>query len=153
MTIAPIRHAVTVKAAPDKAFALFAGQMERWWPVGRTVGQKPHVAIIIEPRPEGRWFERDADGNETQWGKVLVWEPPTRLLLGWQLNSSWTYDPGLLTEVELTFVAEPGGGTKVSLEHRDLERFGVDAEKVAGLIGNGWPTLMGQFANWANADA
>lgn len=151
MTIAPIQHAVRVKAAPDKAFALFASQMERWWPVGRTVGQNPHVAIIIEPHPNGRWFERDAEGNETQWGKVLAWDPPTRLLLGWQLNSRWTYDPDLLTEVELTFVAEPGGGTKVSLEHRNLERFGIDAEKVAGQIGSGWPTLMGEFAAWADA--
>lgn len=54
-----------------------------------TIGRNPHTEIVIEPRAEGRWFERDAEGNETQWGKVLVWEPPSRLVLAFQLNSRW----------------------------------------------------------------
>jgi uncharacterized protein YndB with AHSA1/START domain len=109
------------------------------------------VAIVVEPRPGGRWFERDAEGAECEWGKVLAWEPPTRVLLGWQLNSRFAYDPEFLTEVELTFAAATGGGSIVTLEHRNLERCGDDAEKIAGLLGGGWPTCLTEFASYADA--
>ncbi len=153
MSIAPVVKSVTVKASPERAFELFAAQMGRWWPVGKTIGKSPHVAIVVEPRAGGRWFERDAEGLETNWGKVLAWEPPKRLLLGWQLNSRFAYDPEFLTEVELTFAAAADGGTIVMLEHRDLERFGDDAEKVAGQIDVGWPKFLAEFAGYADAHA
>lgn len=125
--------------------------MEDWWPKGRTVGKNPHESIVIEPRAGGRWFERDSEGQETHWGKVLAWEPPRRLLLGWQLNSAFAYDPDFLTEVELTFAPAEGGGTLVTLEHRDLERFGVDAARHAALLGGGWPNFLAGFAQYADA--
>ena len=105
---------------------------------------------MFEPRAGGRWYERDADGNETRWGTVLAWEPPSRLLLAWQISTQWSYDPDLVTEVELTFAPAPGGGTSVTLEHRDLERFGTDAARHADKLRGGWPTHLGQFADYAN---
>src|SRR5205085_3767289 len=123
------------------AFDLFVTHMGEWWPKGHSIGKAPHVAVVVEPRTGGRWFERDADGRETHWGKVLAWEPPSRLLLAWQIGSDWGFDPNLLTEVELTFEPARGGGTLVTLEHRDLERFGTDAVRHAGLLGGGWPTV------------
>ncbi len=152
MTIAPLIRSVEVKAPPAKAFDLFANHIGAWWTVGKTVGKNPHVAIVIEPRAEGRWYERDAEGNETQWGKVLAYEPPGRLLLGWQMNSQWAFDPDFLTEVELTFEALAAGGTKVTLEHRNLERFGADAEKVYGQISGGWPYHLDNFAEYVAAN-
>ena len=151
MTIAPVVKSVTVKTSPERAFELFTGQMARWWPVGQTVGKSPHVAIVVEPSTGGRWFERDAVGAECEWGKVLVWEPPTRVLLAWQLNSRFAYDPEFLTEVELTFAPAEGGGAIVTLEHRNLERFGDDAEKVAAQIDVGWPRHLAEFAGYADA--
>ena len=151
MSIAPVVKSVTVKVSPERAFELFAAHMGRWWPVGKTVGKSPHVEIVIESRAGGRWFERDAEGVETNWGKVLAWEPPKRLLLGWQLDSRFSYNPDLLTEVELTFAAAKGGGSIVTLEHRNLERFGADAEKVAGQISVGWARFLADFARYADA--
>jgi uncharacterized protein YndB with AHSA1/START domain len=149
MSIAPIIKSVTVKQTPVRAFELFASQMERWWPAGKTIGKNPRVAIVLEPRVGGRWFERDAEGNETHWGKVLAWDPPTRLLLGWQINSQWRYDSDFLTEVELIFAAAEGGGTRVTLEHRNLERFGADAAKHAQALGSGWPAVLADFTAYA----
>ncbi len=153
MSIAPIVRTVVVKAAPARAFELFANHMEHWWPKGRTIGKSPHVAIVVEPRAGGQWFERDAEGKETHWGKVLAWEPPSRLLLAWQINAQWIYDPQLITEVELTFVPAERGGTLVTLEHRNLERFGKDAAKHADLLRGGWPTFVGDFARYADAQS
>lgn len=112
------------------------------------------VAACGDRHRAARWrplVERDAEGVETNWGKVLAWEPPTRLLLGWQLDSRFAYNPDFLTEVELTFAAAAAGGAVVTLEHRNLERFGDDAEKVAAQIGRGWPQIMADYAGYADA--
>jgi uncharacterized protein YndB with AHSA1/START domain len=148
MSIAPIECTVQVKLAPARAFDLFASHMQHWWPKG--IGKAPHAAIVVEPRAGGQWFERDAAGNETHWGKVLVWEPPSRLLLGWQINSGWSFDPDLLTEVEVTFAAAAGGGTLVTLVHRNLERFGTEAAAHTEKLRGGWPTRLGEFAHHAD---
>lgn len=149
MSISPISRIVEVKAPPETAFEIFTARMGDWWPQGRTLGAKPAVAIILEPRPGGRWAERDEDGMETRWGKVLAWEPPGRLLLGWQLNSEFTYDPELLTEVELTF-SPTATGTRVTLEHRHLERFGDAAERVAGQLAGGWMPRLQDYVDFLN---
>jgi uncharacterized protein YndB with AHSA1/START domain len=153
MSIAPIMHSVQVKAEPKRAFELFTGRISDWWPKGKTPGKQPHAAIILDPKQGGRWGERDADGNEAQWGQVLVWEPPSRLVLGWQLNSQWRYDPDLLTEVELTFSPAAGGGTLVRLEHRNLERFGADMSKMVESINGGWPSRLADFVAYVAARA
>lgn len=150
MTIQPIVRVVEVKAPPAKAFALFAARMGTWWPAGKTPGKLPFADIVIEPRSGGRWFERDAEEGETIWGTVLDWSPPRRLLLGWQLDSSFEYDPGFMTEVELPFADAPGGGSTVTLEHRDLETFGADADRIAALLGGGWASRLADYAAHAN---
>ncbi len=153
MSIAPIVHSIQVKAAPARAFELFTSHMGIWWPKGQTVGKNPHTIIVIEPKPGGDWLERDDEGNETRWGKVLAWEPPSRLLLGWQLSTQWVYDPQLLTEVELTFAPAANGGTIVTLEHRNLERFGADAGDHVGKLNGGWPRQIANFLSYANAQS
>ncbi|HEV2363605.1 MAG TPA: SRPBCC family protein [Caulobacteraceae bacterium] len=150
MTIAPIVKTLTLEAPPERAFQAFTASMGAWWPRGQTVGAKPHQDVIMEPRVGGRWFERDAQGAETQWGKVLAWEPPGRVLLAWQLNSQWAYDPDFVTELELTFTPAGAGGTEVRLEHRNLERFGADAEKFAAQLGGGWPKFLAEYAAFAD---
>ncbi|HTY93658.1 MAG TPA: SRPBCC family protein [Steroidobacteraceae bacterium] len=149
MSIAPVRCSIDVKAAPGRAFELFAQNMGAWWPRGRTPGKNPHTELIIEPKPDGRWYERDAGGTETPWGKVLAWEPPGRLLLGWQLDHRFQFDPRILMEVEILFAPLAGSGTRVSLEHRNIEQLGADAESFAGKVGSGWPERMGNFAAYA----
>ena len=67
MTIArfpvpPIIKTVTVRAAPARAFALFADDFARWWPLARTHTGPDPVDCAIEPRVGGRVFERAAVG-------------------------------------------------------------------------------------------
>jgi uncharacterized protein YndB with AHSA1/START domain len=144
MSVAPVISKVSVKAKPARAFELFFNHMGEWW---RTCdGEKPFVAMVLEPKAGGRWYERDAQGKESEWGRVLAYEPPYRLLLGWGFGADFKYDPNILTEVELTFMANASGGTDVLLEHRNLERFGTEAAKVAAGVGGGWTRQMQAFA-------
>lgn len=147
MTIASIVKSVFVAVPPERAFALFAGDIGRWWSPNMHVAPEPFTEIVIEPRAGGRWFERDAAGAECQWGSVLAWEPPGRLLLAWQLDATFTFDPDLITEVEVTF--EPDAtGSRVTLTHRNLERFGSSTERMVGRLGGGWPGLVERFATF-----
>ena len=148
---APVVKTVRVKAAPSRAFEVFAASMGKWWPRSHSVGDSPLVDVRLEPRSNGRWYGALEDGTETDWGRVLAWEPPGRLLLAWQLSADWTYDPDLMTEVEVTFAAD-GDGALVTLEHRDLDRYGARAEEIRGMIGSqgGWPAILASYAALAD---
>ena len=151
MSIAPIVQSVETKASPTSAFDIFTTRMTDWWP-RKTIGKNPHAKVVLEGRVGGRWFEIDAEGNETQWGDVLAWDPPRRLLLAWRIDNKWSYDSNFITEVEMTFSPTESGGTFVTLEHRNLERFGVDAETHAANLSGGWPTILNDFAKLADAE-
>jgi uncharacterized protein YndB with AHSA1/START domain len=147
ITPAPIRKSIRVNAAPARAFEIFTAGMARWWLKTHTINptKSPLKEIVLEPRVGGRWFERGEDGSECSWGKVLAWEPPTRLLLAWQINGRWQFDPALVTEVEIRFEPD-GGGTRAELEHRHLERLGEYAEAMAQAFTGGWGVLLESFA-------
>lgn len=149
MSIAPIIQTVSVRLPPDRAFALFVERMGDWWSKGKTIGQNPHRAIVVEPHAGGRWYEEDDAGNQCDWGRVIAWEPPHRLLLAWHLDASFSFDPAFSTEVLVSF-APTATGTLVTLEHRQLERFGPSAERVRGQLSGGWPTRLQDFATFAN---
>jgi uncharacterized protein YndB with AHSA1/START domain len=151
MSVAPIVKSVTVKAAPEKTFDLFTRKTGTWWKAGQTLGKHPHQDIVIEPKTGGRWYERDAEGNEVQWGRVLAFEPSHRLLLAWQIDKTFKYDPDLVTELEITFTPAAGGGTTVRLEHRNRERFGAGTEKLIGIIKAGWTSHIATFGGFADA--
>jgi len=142
---APIRRSLRVKASPEKAFDTFVGGMGGWWLKSHSLLASPQIDVVIEPRAGGRWYEIGEDGSEQSWGKVLGWERPDRVLLAWQLNAEWTYDPDFETIVEVRFTGD-GDHTLVEFEHRDLERFGDRAKAVRGDyesgMDGGWGELL-----------
>ncbi len=148
ITVAPVRKSVRVSAAPARAFEVFTANTTRWWPRTHSINTSPMKEAVIEPRVGGRWFERGEDGSECEWGKVLVWEPPDRVILGWQLNADFKYDPTVVTEVEVRFIPESAHVTRVELEHRNLERFGEKGEVLRQKVGSpdGWGRLLERFA-------
>ena len=149
---APVRKSVRVNAPPQRAFEVFTAGIGRWWPKSHHICKSDLDTHVIEPRAGGRWYERGVDGVECDVGKVLVWDPPSRLVLAWQLTPGWTYDPELITEVEVQFIADGVNATRVELEHRNLERMGERAEAMRQQIDspNGWGALLQLFAETAS---
>jgi uncharacterized protein YndB with AHSA1/START domain len=148
LNLAPVNVEIRVAAPPARAFEIFTAQMGRWWNPAYSIGSSRQVEVIIEPRASGRWFERGEDGGETAWGRVLVWDPPSRLVLAWQITADWKFDPGFTTELEIRFQPDGGDATRVLLEHRYLERFGEKAEAARASFASegGWPGLLQRFA-------
>jgi uncharacterized protein YndB with AHSA1/START domain len=142
---APIRKTLRVKASPERAFDTFTAGMGRWWLKTHSLLGAAQKDVVIEPRAGGRWYEIGEDGSEQQWGRVLAWEAPERVLLAWQLDADWSYDPEFETTVEVRFTAD-GDHTIVEFEHRDLDRFGERAEAVRGDydtgMDGGWQQLL-----------
>lgn len=150
-----VRQAVTVAVPQAHAFEVFTRDFATWWPPTHHTAQKPMQAAVIEPRQGGRWFERSEDGSEHDWGRVLTWDPPRRLVLAWQLTGEWTYDPdpARASEVEVRFIAQGPASTRVELEHRHLERHGKTAEALHKGVSSpdGWPVMLARFAQAALA--
>ena len=140
---APVRKSIFVNASQVHAFEVFTSGIGRWWPKTHKISPIDLDKPVIEPRAGGRWYQKGIDGSECEVGKVLAWEPPSRVLLAWQLTPEWTYDPELVTEVEVIFTPE-GDGTRVDLEHRHLERMGDRAEVAREAIDspNGWGLIL-----------
>jgi uncharacterized protein YndB with AHSA1/START domain len=148
-TIAPLGGTVTVNAPLDAAFQVFVARFDIWWPHEYHIGASDVAEIVLEDHVGGRWYERGVDGRECDWGRVLAWEPPHRLVFTWQINGSWQFDPdpAHASEIEVTFAAEGPERTRVEVNHRFLERL-VDGQTIHDSLrqGGSWPTLLDGYA-------
>ena len=151
---APIAKSIRVNAPQQKAFDTFVGRMGKWWLKSHSLLKSPQADVVIEPHPGGRWFEVGEDGSEQIWGRVLEWDAPNRVVLAWQLTGEWAYDADFETTVEVRFIPD-GDHTMVEFEHRDLERFGPNADEIRGGyetgMDGGWAALLENYRQTAES--
>lgn len=149
-----VHKVVSVEAPPEVAWRVFTEKMSAWWPLAHyKIGKAVAVDAVIEPRVGGRWYERGDDGSTCDWGRVLVWEPCSRLVLTWDINADWQFDPNLNTEIEVRFIPEGDAVTRVELEHRRLDRYGARRDEMRKVFDTGgdWGRLLAMFAEAARA--
>lgn len=150
-----VRKVVSVRASQTVAWQVFTEKMGTWWPLASyKIGKATAVDAVLEPHVGGRWYEQGEDGSICQWGSVLAWEPPSRLVLSWDIGADWQYDPTLKTEIEVRFIAEGSDRTRVELEHRHLERYGAHRDKMRAVFDTegDWGRLLQAFAHTAEAE-
>lgn len=144
----PIHETVTVQASPDEAFAAFVEALGAWWPSAYTWSGGVLEAIVIEPKVNGRCFERGPHHFECDWGRVLSYEPPARLVFLWQISPRRepVPDPARSSVVEVAFIGA-GDATRVELTHGRFDRHGEGAAEYRdGLASEeGWPYLLGCY--------
>jgi hypothetical protein len=151
-----VRKSVTVAATQTHAFQVFTRDISKWWPLQtHHIGAVSAKATRIEPRAGGRCYEIGVDGSECDWGTVLVWEPPYRLIIAWQINADWKHDVNVVSEVEVAFIAAGARQTRVELEHRGLESFGARASEMRGVFDSpgGWTGLLAAYGKATEAGA
>lgn len=151
-TVPDINGKITVSVPVEQAFHVFTSSFDSWWPREYHFGQAEMAEAILEPGEGGRWYERGTDGTERDWGRVLVWEPPQRLVITWQTNGLYQYDPdpAHASEIEVRFTADGPEQTVVELEHRYLDRL-ASGDSIRGMIqsGGGWIAILELFAKAA----
>jgi uncharacterized protein YndB with AHSA1/START domain len=144
-----VKRSVTVNASLEHAFAVFTEGFDTWWPRSHHIGKSPMRRAILEGKTGGRCYTEQQDGTESDWGRVLEWDPPHRILVAWQITHEWGYQPDVTraSEVEIRFTREAGGATRVDLEHRYFERMGPGADTMrTGVSGSGgWTGLLELF--------
>ena len=148
-TDVPVRKSVTVNANAEDAFRIFTEDFDSWWPRSHHIGKSPMKRAIVECRQGGRCYTVQEDGSDCDWGTVLAWEPPARLVIAWQITHQWGYEPELAksSEVEVRFTPQGTQTTRIDLEHRYFNRHGPGAAAMRTAVGsaNGWGDLLTLF--------
>ena len=150
-----VRTSIVVNAPPARAFSVFTAGIDTWWPRSHTIGDSPLAEMVLECRPGGRAYGVGEDGSESDWGRVLAYEPPQRIVVSWDISLAWKHelDPAKASEFEVSFTPEGDGRTLVVLEHRHLDRHGEGWEAMRDAVGSpgGWGGGLGAFAKAAEA--
>lgn len=143
-----IHHTMTVPVSINQAFDGFVN-LAAWWPAEYTWSRNVLEMIAIEPRLGGRCFERGPHNFECDWGRVLVWEPPHRLVFTWQISPKREPqpDPSKASEVEVRFGREEPATTRVDFEHRHFERHGEGSADYLAILSSpqGWPYILDRY--------
>ena len=142
--------AVSVEASPERAFEVFTEGLGSWWPREYTWSQEVLEEIGLEPREGGLCYERGPHGFRCDWGRVLAWEPPRRVVFTWQIgpNREPQPNPEKASAVTVRFGDDGGGGVRVEVEHRAFDRHGEAGADYAAALGSpqGWPVMLARFA-------
>jgi len=146
---APIRHSIVVEVPIAHAFKVFTEDFGSFKPREHNILAVPIAETVFEPYVGGHIYDRGVDGSECRWARVLAYEPPSRLLLSWDVNPRWQIesDPDRTSEWEVSFTAESDSRTRVEIVHRNLERHGEGWESVRDGVGSeqGWPLYLRRF--------
>jgi uncharacterized protein YndB with AHSA1/START domain len=138
--IEPLAIAFDIACSAEHAFTVWTARIGSWWPADHTVSGRPE-RVVLECALGGRIYEQAAHGVEHEWGRVTVWEPPTRLAYTWHLGR----DPEAATDVEIRFSAVGDARTRVEIDHRGWARLGASADTWRDRNRIGWQTLLPHY--------
>lgn len=147
---AVVRRHTVVAANVEKAFAVFTERLGDFKPPEHNLLAAPIAETVFEPWVGGHIYDRAIDGTQCHWARVLVYEPPRRVVFSWDIGPTWQLenDPENASEVEVRFIEETADRTRVELEHRNIDRHGPGWESVADGVGHdqGWPLYLARYA-------
>ncbi|MEO3761173.1 SRPBCC family protein [Mycobacterium sp. B14F4] len=154
---ATVRHDITVNAPLDRAFRVFTERFGDFKPREHNLLGVPIAETVFEARVGGHIVDRGVDGSECRWARIVAFEPPTRVVFTWDIGPTWQVETDLdkTSEVEVVFAAEADDRTRVTLEHRHIDRHGEGwASVAAGVDGEaGWPLYLRRYGDLVEGDA
>lgn len=140
--IEPVRKQIKVDLSPEQAFRLFTEGIDKWWPLAtHSVGEEQAESCYFEGFVGGRIMEVLKDGSQSEWGKVLVWEPFKRVRFSWYPGRT----PETAQEVTVTFSELEGGGALVELVHTGWETLGDRAGSARAGYEVGWDFVLAKY--------
>ena len=147
---ATVRHRIVAEAPIERAFQVFTADFGGFKPREHNLLGVEIAETVFEQRVGGHIYDRGVDGSECRWARVLAYEPPDRVVFSWDISPRWQVetDPERTSEVEVRFVAEGPGRTRIELEHRGLDRHGDGWQGVRDGVDSpgGWPLYLERYA-------
>jgi uncharacterized protein YndB with AHSA1/START domain len=147
--VKPVRKSVVVNTGVERAFELFVKKFDAIKPREHNLLSGPIAETVFEPKVGGHIYDVGTDGSRCEWSRVLVFDPPHRVVFSWDIGPTWHLESDLskTSEVEVRFIAESGDRTRVELEHRHIDRHGPGWRAVAdGVDGDaGWPLYLRRY--------
>lgn len=145
-----VRREIIVNASVERAFSVFIERFGDFKPTEHNLLDAAIDETVFEPRVGGCIYDRGVDGSICRWARVLAYEPPDRVVFSWDIGPTWQIesDPGNTSKVEVRFVAQAPGRTRVELEHRNIDRHGPGWQAVREGVegGAGWPLYLTRYA-------
>ena len=145
-----VNASIVVEAPIERAFTVFTDEIGTWWDPDHHIIEAELAEMVFEPREGGHVYDRGIDGSECRWARVLVYEPPSRVVISWDIDTRWQLetDRERTSEVEVRFLPEGPDRTRVELEHRNLDRHGDGWEAMRDAVGSpdGWARALRDFA-------
>jgi uncharacterized protein YndB with AHSA1/START domain len=145
-----VRTQIVVEAPIERAFRVFTEGFGSFKPPEHNLLGVEIAETVFEPRVGGHIYDRGVDGSECHWARVLVFEPPNRVVFSWDISPQWQIETNLekTSVVEVRFTSEAPERTRVELEHRNLDRHGEGWEASREGVGGdqGWPLYLQRFA-------
>src|SRR4029450_5763878 len=94
-----VRRHVVVDAAIDRAFAVFTERFGDFKPPEHNLLHAPIAEAGFGPGVGGHIIDRAVDGSECRWARILVYEPPVRVVFSWEISPQCDIenDPALST--------------------------------------------------------
>ncbi len=146
-----VRTSIVVEAPIEQAFDAFVDRFGSFKPPQHNMLQVEIAETVFERHVGGHLYDRGVDGSECRWARVLAFEPPTRILMSWNISPRWQLesDPERESEWEVRFIPETPQRTRVELEHRHLDRHGEGWQGVREGVASdeGWPLYLRRYAD------
>lgn len=138
-----VRVTTVVPTGVESAFRIFTEEIDAWWRKGprfRVDGERPST-MRLEPEVGGRFLEVYRGDDAFEIGKVLVWEPPERLVFE---MGGRDFKPDERTEVDVRFEAVDAG-TRVTVHHTGWDALPADHP---ARHGHGEPAFTNMMGIW-----
>ncbi len=147
MSTEPIVLVIELDLTPRQAWAAFAEDFARWWPVRtHSLSRDAATRCELEPRDGGLVTELAPDGTTHRWGEILAVEPGQRIRFSWHPGR----EPDSAQWVDVRFVAQ-GDGCRATLTHGGWEALGEIAPILRAEYVPGWQQVFaGVFAAFAS---
>jgi uncharacterized protein YndB with AHSA1/START domain len=145
-----VRRQIVVDASIDDAFTAFVDRFGDFKPPEHNLLAADITETRFEPKVGGHIYDRAADGSVCRWARVLVYEPPDRVVFSWDISPQWQLESSEAnaSEVEVRFIAESPQRTRLELEHRHLDRHGPGWESLRDGVDSdgGWPLYLARYS-------
>jgi uncharacterized protein YndB with AHSA1/START domain len=151
-----VRHQVVVNAPIERAFSVFTERFGDFKPREHNLLAVPIAETVFEREVGGHIYDRGVDGSVCRWARVLVFDPPRRVVFSWDIGPTWQVeaDHDKSSEVEVLFTPESDERTRVDLEHRHIDRHGPGWESTADSVDSdaGWPLYLARYVELFGAE-